>query len=147
MLYLPRTHVRGSDTRGRERAVEQLRRMRGSAPSEPMRCGDEACYLVKFPSNPQGHRTLASKLLGTRWVSRPGLLVPEAAIVEVGEEFIAHTEDVVMRLRCRRARERKNDQITDRGTYREIQPECCEFGPDALEKNARTIAAAAETGA
>lgn len=81
-----------------ERAVEQVRRMRGGAQAHLMRCGDEGYYVVKFQNNPQGQRILANELLGTRLAARLGLATPPAAVVEVREALIAHTEDLVMQL-------------------------------------------------
>ncbi|MGH9714595.1 MAG: HipA family kinase [Candidatus Acidiferrales bacterium] len=79
-------------------AVEQVRRMRGGAQAHLMRCDDEGHYVVKFQNNPQGKRILANELLGTRLAARLGLAAPQAAVVEVREELIAHTEDLVMQL-------------------------------------------------
>jgi len=81
-----------------EQAVEQVRRMRGGAQAQLMRCGDEAHYVVKFQNNPQGLRILANELLGTRLAARLGLPVAAGEVVEVREELIAHTEDLVMQL-------------------------------------------------
>jgi hypothetical protein len=81
-----------------ERAVEQVKRMRGGAQAHLMRCSDDGYYVVKFQNNPQGQRILANELLGTRLAARLGLAAPQAAVVEVREELIAHTEDLVMQL-------------------------------------------------
>ncbi len=63
-----------------------------------MRCADDGYYVVKFQNNPQGTRVLANELLGTRLAARIGLPTPGAAIVEVREDLIAHTEDLVIQL-------------------------------------------------
>lgn len=81
-----------------ERAVEQVRRMRGGAQSQLMMYGDDEYYVVKFQSNPQGQRILVNELLGTRLAARLGLLAPQTAVVEVREELIAHAEDLVIKL-------------------------------------------------
>ena len=47
-------------------AIEQIRRMRGGAQSQLMRCSDENYYVVKFQNNPQHRRILVNELLGTR---------------------------------------------------------------------------------
>jgi hypothetical protein len=84
--------------------LEQVRRMRGGAQSHLMRCeskatlGEESYYVVKFQNNPQGTRILANELLGTRLAARMGLPVPPASVVEVREELIAHTDDLVIEL-------------------------------------------------
>jgi hypothetical protein len=79
-------------------AVEQVRRMRGGAQSHLMRCEDGGYYVVKFQNNPQGVRILANELLATRLAARLGLPTAAAAVVEVRESLIAHTEDLVMQL-------------------------------------------------
>ena len=84
--------------------------MRGGAQSHLMRCesktapGEESYYVVKFQNNPQGTRILANELLGTRLAARIGLPVPAATVVEVREELITHTEDLVIELGRGRAR-------------------------------------------
>src|ERR1700691_3039117 len=87
-------------------AVQQVRRMRGGAQSHLMRCEDGGYYVVKFQNNPQGARILANELLGTRLAARMGLPTPAAAVVEVRENLIEHTDDLVIqlgrgRMRCR----------------------------------------------
>ena len=79
-------------------AVQQVRRMRGGAQSHLMRCADENYYVVKFQNNPQGRRILANELLGTRLAARLGLPVPPPAVVDVREDVIRHTDDLVMQL-------------------------------------------------
>jgi hypothetical protein len=54
--------------------------------------------VVKFQNNPQGARILANELLATRLATRIGLPTPPVAVVEVREELIAHTDDLVMQL-------------------------------------------------
>jgi len=63
-----------------------------------MRCDDGGYYVVKFQNNPQGSRILANELLGTRLAARMGLPVPAVAIVEVRQELIEQTEDLVIQL-------------------------------------------------
>jgi hypothetical protein len=80
--------------------------MRGGAQSHLMRCEDGGYYVVKFQNNPQGARILANELLGTRLAARMGLPTPAAAVVEVRENLIEHTDDLVIQLgrgrtRCR----------------------------------------------
>jgi hypothetical protein len=79
-------------------AVEHIRRMRGGAQAHLLRCEDEGYYVVKFKNNPQGVRILANELLGTRLAARLGLPTPAAEVVEVREELIAHTEELVVQL-------------------------------------------------
>ena len=78
------------------RALEQIRRMRGGAQSHLMRCADGHYYVVKFQNNPQHRRILVNELLGTRLASRLGLPTAPVAIIEVSEELIRLTPDLVM---------------------------------------------------
>src|SRR5580693_2597176 len=57
--------------------------------------------VVKFQNNPQGARILANELLATRLAARIGLPAPPVAVVEVREELVAHTADLVMQLGAR----------------------------------------------
>ncbi len=79
-------------------AVEQVKRMRGGAQSHLMRCSNGGFYVVKFQNNPQGRRILANELLATRLAKRIGLPSPEPEVVEVSEELIAHTDELVIQL-------------------------------------------------
>src|SRR5260370_38746641 len=83
-------------------ALEQIRRMRGGAQSQLMRCSDENYYVVKFQNNPQHRRILVNELLGTRLAGRLGLPIPPAEIIHVGEELIRLTPE--LRLEMPRAR-------------------------------------------
>lgn len=78
-------------------AVEQVRRMRGGAQAQLMRCED-AYYIVKFQNNPQHLRILANEMLATRLAARLGLCVPQVDVVEVRPELIAYTPDLVIQL-------------------------------------------------
>jgi hypothetical protein len=79
-------------------AVEHVRRMRGGAQAQLMRCDDEAYYIVKFQNNPQHLRILANEMLATRLAARLGLCVPQVEVVEVRPEIIAYTADLVIQL-------------------------------------------------
>jgi hypothetical protein len=79
-------------------AVEHVRRMRGGAQAQLMRCDDEAYYIVKFKNNPQHLRILANEMLATRLAARLGLCVPQVEVVEVRPEIIAYTPDLVIQL-------------------------------------------------
>jgi hypothetical protein len=79
-------------------AVEHVRRMRGGAQAQLMRCDDEGYYIVKFQNNPQHLRILANEMLGTRLAARLGLVVPQVEVVEVRPEIIAYTPDLVIQL-------------------------------------------------
>jgi len=79
-------------------AVQHVRRMRGGAQAHLMRCDDDAYYIVKFQNNPQHLRILANEMLATRLAARLGLCVPQVEVVEVRQELIAYTAELVMQL-------------------------------------------------
>jgi hypothetical protein len=70
--------------------------MRGGAQSHLMRCADGHYYVVKFQNNPQHRRILVNELPGTRLASRLGLPTAPVAIIDVSEELIRLTPDLVM---------------------------------------------------
>ena len=72
--------------------------MRGGAQAQLMRCSNGGYYVVKFQNNPQGRRILANELLGTRLARRIGLPSPEPEVIEVREDLIAHTDELVIHL-------------------------------------------------
>src|SRR5690348_11952565 len=72
-------------------AVEHIRRMRGGSQSHLLRCSDGHYYVVKFPNNPQGARTLACDLLGTLLAIHLDLPVQPPEIIEVPEVLIRNT--------------------------------------------------------
>jgi len=78
--------------------LEQIRRMRGGAQAQLMRCADGEYYVVKFQNNPQGTRILANELLGTRLAARLGLPTPVAEVAEVRQELIENTDELVIEL-------------------------------------------------
>ncbi|MGB8475127.1 MAG: HipA family kinase [Candidatus Acidiferrum sp.] len=80
------------------RALEQIRRMRGGAQSHLMRCSDGNYYVVKFQNNPQHRRILVNELLGTKLAARMGLPTTPVAIVEVSQELIHLTHELVLEL-------------------------------------------------
>jgi hypothetical protein len=85
------------------RALEQIRRMRGGAQSQLMRCSDGHYYVVKFQNNPQHRRVLVNEMLGTRLAARLGLPTTPGAIIEVPEELIRLTPELTMEMPRSRA--------------------------------------------
>lgn len=75
-------------------AVTHIRRMRGGAQSQLMRCDDHAYYVVKFLNNPQHVRILANEWLATRIAELIGLPVPPVAMVNVDKWLIENTSDL-----------------------------------------------------
>jgi hypothetical protein len=78
--------------------VEQVKRIGGGAQSHLMRSRNGRVHLVKFPNSPPGRRILANELLATRLARRLGLPSKEPDAVEVREELIARSEDLVIQL-------------------------------------------------
>jgi hypothetical protein len=111
-------------------ALEQIRRMRGGAQAQLMRCDDDAFYVVKFQNNPQGTRILANELLGTRLAARLGLPVPAAAVVEVRENLISETEDLVIQLPRGRMRCAPGHQFGSRFPVAPAETVVFDFLPD-----------------
>lgn len=95
-------------------AIEQIRRMRGGAQSQLIKCSDGGYYVVKFQNNPQGVRILANELLGTRLAARLGLPTPPAGVIEVREDLIENTDELVIELGRGRARCRPGRQFGSR---------------------------------
>src|SRR6202046_1470446 len=116
--------------------LEQIRRMRGGAQSHLMRSesnatpAEEAYYVVKFQNNPQGTRILANELLGTRLAARMGLPVPPASVVEVREQLIAHTDDLVIELGRGRAPCKAGLQFGSRYPGTPVEVTVYDFLPD-----------------
>lgn len=87
-------------------ALEQIRRMRGGAQAHLMRCSDPSTalragggyYVVKFRNNPQHTRILVNELLGTRLAARLGLPTAPAEVIEVRQELITSTEELVIQI-------------------------------------------------
>ena len=79
-------------------AVQHVRRLRGGAQSQLMRCSDGYLYVVKFQNNPQHRRVLVNEMLVTRIAERLGLPVPTAQVVEVREWLIRHSSEMTIQL-------------------------------------------------
>jgi HipA-like kinase len=77
-------------------AVEQIRRMRGGAQPHLMRCSDGGSYVVKFLDNPQHPCVLANEWLGTQLAARLGLPTPQSAVVEVPEDLVESSDELVI---------------------------------------------------
>jgi hypothetical protein len=111
-------------------AVEQIRRMRGGAQAQLMRCTDGGYYVVKFQNNPQGVRILANELLATRVAERMGLPTPVAAAVEVSESLIENTEDMAIQLGRGRQRYKAGAQFGSRYPGSPAETAVYDFLPD-----------------
>ncbi|HKS66038.1 MAG TPA: HipA family kinase [Candidatus Acidoferrales bacterium] len=118
-----------------KQALERIRRMRGGAQSHLMRCEDGSYYIVKFQNNPQGVRILANELLATRLAARLGLPAAPPEVIDVPEELIANTEDLVMQLGRGRAACRAGRQFGSRYPGSPAETAVYDFLPEtALEE-------------
>jgi len=79
-------------------ALQHVRRMRGGAQSQLMRCSDKHFYVVKFQNNPQHLRVLANEMLATLLAQLAGLPVPEPVFVEVSDWLVEHTPQLNIQL-------------------------------------------------
>jgi hypothetical protein len=111
-------------------AVEHIRRMRGGAQAHLMRCDDGGWYVVKFQNNPQHVRVLANEMLATRVAARMGLPVARVEVVEVREDLIALTADLVVQLGVGRAPCRAGRQLGSRFPGDPAQLVVHDFLPD-----------------
>ncbi len=111
-------------------ALEHIRRMRGGAQAHLMRCEDGYCYVVKFQNNPQHPRVLVNEMLGTRLAARLGLPATPAEVIEVREELIAATTELVMQLGAGRAPCRAGRQFGSRYPGDPAQLAVLDFLPD-----------------
>ena len=78
----------------RVHAVQHIRKMRGGAQSQLMRCSDGNCYVVKFQNNPQHVRVLANEMLASLLAKEVGLTVSEPTLIFVNEWLIGHTPEL-----------------------------------------------------
>lgn len=65
------------------------RKMPGGSQSHLMRCSDGDFYVVKFPNNPQGNRTLTNELVCANLATALNPPVPSSKIIRVDRESIA----------------------------------------------------------
>jgi hypothetical protein len=119
-------------------AIEQVRRMRGGAQAQLMRCADGGYYVVKFQNNPQGVRILANELLATRMAERLGLPTPPSAIVDVGDTLIANSDEMVIQLGRGRTPYRAGLQFGSR--YPGVSPAECAVYDFLPEEALRQVA-------
>ena len=111
-------------------ALEHIRRMRGGAQAHLMRCDDSHYYVVKFQNNPQHPRVLANEMLGTRLAARLGLPTTPVEVIEVREDLIAATADLVMQLGMGRASCRAGLQFGSRYPGDPARMPVLDFLPD-----------------
>src|SRR5271154_6346238 len=72
--------------------------MRGGAQSHLMRCDDGEYYVVKFQNNPQHRRVLVNDLLASYLAGGLGLAGAPVCVVEVRQELIDNTAELVVQV-------------------------------------------------
>jgi hypothetical protein len=79
-------------------AVDHVRKMRGGAQSQLLRCSDGDLYVVKFTNNPQHLRVLANEMFASLLARHLGLPLAEGVIVEVGASLVRDTREMTIQL-------------------------------------------------
>jgi len=85
-------------------AIEHIRRNRGGSQSHLLKCSDGKYYVVKFPNNPQGKRTLVNEMLCGFLATKLALPVPSSVVVQVDQDLIQRSEQMFIELPNGRAR-------------------------------------------
>ena len=80
-------------------ALHHVRKMRGGAQSQLMRCSDGDLYVVKFTNNPQHLRVLANEMLASLLARHLGLPVAEGVIVVVDKSLVRNSREMTIQLR------------------------------------------------
>jgi HipA-like kinase len=120
------------DTTPHVLALEHIRRMRGGAQPHLIRCSDGDYYVVKFIDNPQHPRVLANEWLGTQLAEWLGLPTPQPTVVEVPEELVERSDDLVIDLGRSRKKVRGGLQFGSRYPADPADTAVYDFLPDEL---------------
>lgn len=79
-----------------------VRKMRGGAQAHLIEASDGAFYVVKFLNNPQHRRILVNEWLATAFLRHLQIHVPDCAVIELTESFIAESPDLYLSVGSRR---------------------------------------------
>ena len=79
-----------------------VRKMRGGAQAHLIEGSDGAFYVVKFVNNPQHRRILVNEWLATSFLRHLQIHVPDCAVMELTEDFIAESPDLYLSVGTRR---------------------------------------------
>jgi hypothetical protein len=79
-----------------------VRKMRGGAQAHLIEGSDGAFYVVKFVNNPQHRRILVNEWLATSFLRHLQIHVPDCAVIELTEDFIAESPDLYLSVGTRR---------------------------------------------
>ena len=72
--------------------------MRGGAQAHLIEASDGRCYVVKFRNNPQHRRILINESVASTLLEYLQITVPDAAVIELTEDFLAATPEVHIQL-------------------------------------------------
>ncbi len=84
------------------RARKLIRKMRGGAQAHLIEADDGEFYVLKSINNPQHRRILINEWLSCAFLRYLQIFVPETALVELTEEFVAEHPDLYLSLGSRR---------------------------------------------
>jgi hypothetical protein len=84
------------------RARKLIRKMRGGAQAHLMEAEDNSFYVVKFTNNPQHRRILINEWLAGAFLRYLQIHVPDTAIIELTEDFIADNPDLYLSIGSKR---------------------------------------------
>jgi len=79
-------------------ARRHIRKMRGGAQSHLIEASDGRFYVVKFQNNPQHRRILVNELVSSVFLKYLQISSADAAVIEVGEEFLRENPGVSIEL-------------------------------------------------
>ena len=120
-------------------AVQYVRRMRGGAQSQLMRCADGFYYVVKFQNNPQHRRVLVNDWVGTRLASMIGLPVPVPAIVDVHPWLVEHTPNLRIELCGQHAMFTPGLSFGSRYVVSPLEGQVYDYLPEAMITQVRNL--------
>jgi hypothetical protein len=83
-------------------ARQLIRKMRGGAQSHLIAGEDGELYVVKFTNNPQHRRILVNEWLANAFLRYLQIHVPQTALIQVSEDFLAQNPDVYFSIGSRR---------------------------------------------
>jgi len=84
------------------RARKLIRKMRGGAQAHLIEGEDGHFYVVKFINNPQHRRILINEWLACAFLRYLQIHVPDTAVVDLSDEFIAENPDLYITLGSKR---------------------------------------------
>jgi hypothetical protein len=120
-------------------AIEHIRRMRGGAQAQLIRCSDGHRYVVKFQNNPQDRRVLVNELLGTLLARLLDLPTATPAVVYVCDGLINATSELCIELPKSRMRFQPGLQFGSRYIFHPRMHATVDYFPDALVSQVQNL--------